>query len=132
VDRIRSDVKPQQPPFPVCVIDDDASLRTSITRLLAQRGHPVETFDSASAYLSHLPCACACRLLLDVTLPVIDGIELVRRLQQEGRHERVVLMSAGDDDALQRRIASLGAIELVRKPFAAEQLIEALSRAQPL
>jgi CheY-like chemotaxis protein len=70
--------------------------------------------------------------LVDVSMPEMDGIELVRRLQAAGRRDRVVFMSARDDEAVRRRIAELGAIELVRKPFVADDLMAALTRAEPL
>jgi two-component system, LuxR family, response regulator FixJ len=119
-------------PFDVCVVDDDASVRVSITRLLSERGHRVETFDSAAAFLARSADAGSCRLLLDVSMPGIDGIELARRLKWGGRREPVVFMSARDDDALRAAIAAVGPFELIRKPFAVEVLIAALNRAQPL
>ena len=116
----------------VCVVDDDASVRGSVTRLLSDHGYAVEAFDSALAFLEHEPCAPSCAVLIDVSMPGIDGIELVQRLRQAGRRERVVLMSARDDEATRRRIEALGAIELLRKPFVIDDVIAALGRAQPL
>jgi FixJ family two-component response regulator len=116
----------------VCVVDDDASLRTSVTRLLSELGFKVETFDSASAYLERASCHGACLLLLDVSMPGMDGVELVRVLRRAGRRDRVVLMSACDRDEVHRRIGELGVIEVVRKPFFSDELVAALMRAEPL
>jgi FixJ family two-component response regulator len=121
-----------QPRFAVCIVDDDASLRTSVMRLLSEHGYAVETFDSALAFLKHGEPSASCRLLLDVSMPEMDGFELVRRLRQAGRRDRVVFMSARDDDETRRLVAELGVTELIRKPFTVDDVIAALGRAQPL
>jgi|SRR5579862_1754765 len=121
-----------EPLFAVCVVDDDASVRTSTVRLLRELGYPAEAFDSAAAFLRRAPCSESCRLLLDVSMPTMDGLALARELQRDGRRERVVFMSADGTEGIRRRIAEFGAIELVRKPFVVEELIGALIHAQPL
>jgi FixJ family two-component response regulator len=121
-----------EPRFAVCVVDDDASLRTSVTRLLSEHGYTVDAYESGRAFLERGPGAGACLLLVDVSMPDMDGLELVRRLRQAGRLYHVVFMSARDDDETRQRIAELGAIELIRKPFTADDLIVALTRARPL
>jgi FixJ family two-component response regulator len=118
--------------FAVCIIDDDASLRSSVMRLLSEHGYDVEAFDSALAFLKHGQPNASCRVLLDVSMPEMDGFELVRQLRRAGRRDRVVLMSARDDDETQRLAAELGVTELIRKPFSIDDVVAALGRAQPL
>jgi FixJ family two-component response regulator len=116
----------------VCVVDDDVSVRASLERLLSQRGHPVETFDSASAFLRRAPGNAESCLLLDISMPAMDGIELARRLLRDRRPERVVFMSARDEDELSDGLQEFGVTEFVRKPFAPDKLLAAVARARPL
>lgn len=118
--------------FLVCIVDDDPSVRASLARLLGEHGYAVETFQSGSAFLERDQGTVPCRLLVDISMGEIDGIELVHQLQRAGRQDPVVFMSAHDDEITRRRIAQIGRIELLRKPFAADQVIAALARATPL
>jgi FixJ family two-component response regulator len=114
-----------------CVVDDDASIRTSLTRLLSEHGYRVEAFESALEFLRCAPDRGA-SLLIDVSMPDMTGIELARRLQCDRRTDRVVLMSARDDSETRRWIEELGPVEFVRKPFRPEDLLAALARARAL
>lgn len=118
--------------FVICVVDDDPSVRASLTRLLGEHGYVVETFESGAAFLQRDAGTVPCQLLLDVSMPEMDGIELVQQLRRAGRQHCVVFMSAHDDEITRRRIAQIGRIELLRKPFAVDQVIAALARATPL
>ena len=84
---------------PIYVIDDDASLRRSLKRLLTLSNRAVRTFESAEAFLLDLEklSTSGC-LIVDVELPGMSGLELVRRLTESGLLWPIVVMSASRDE----------------------------------
>jgi FixJ family two-component response regulator len=111
----------------VAVVDNDASMRVSLERLLAARGFGTELFASAEAFLGAASAADC--LLLDVHLDGMGGFELRRRLSSAGSRLPVIFMTAFDDDATRDEAASLGCVAYLRKPFAGHLLMEAIADA---
>ena len=68
----------------VLVVDDDRSVRKSLTRVLASAGYAVEAFASAREFLARPPHPGPCCLVLDVRMPGLTGLELQERLVAEG------------------------------------------------
>ncbi len=112
------------------IVDDDPSVRSSLTRLLRAEGTEPLGFATAEAFLEHLPQvtgpACA---LLDIGLPGRNGLELHARLQAL-RPEIAVVFLTGHGD-VPGAVASMkrGAVDFLLKPFDAATLIAAISRA---
>jgi DNA-binding NtrC family response regulator len=77
----------------VFVVDDDESVRTSLTNLLSTEDYSVEVFASAAQYLACIPHPGPACLVLDVRLPGLDGLALQRRLKEEGRMEQIVFIT---------------------------------------
>ncbi|WP_410706285.1 response regulator transcription factor [Bradyrhizobium sp. BWC-3-1] len=114
----------------VVVIDDDASLLKSVARLLARHGIESRTFASAEALLESDSVQTATCLLLDIHLGGISGIALQRRLAASGSKWPVIFMTASDDEATRNEAMDAGCIAYLRKPFAQDDLLNALSKAQ--
>lgn len=114
----------------VVVVDDDASLLKSVARLLARHGIESRTFASAEELLESDSVQTATCLLLDIHLGGISGIALQRRLAASGLKWPVIFMTASDDEATRNEVMGAGCIAYLRKPFAQDDLLNALSKTQ--
>jgi FixJ family two-component response regulator len=112
----------------IVVVDDDASVRSSLARLLASAGYEVRSYASARDLLAAGAGDAAC-LVLDVHLGGMSGFELDERLRAEGSLVPVVFITAQDDDATRARATRTGAGRYLRKPFDADALFGALDLA---
>jgi CheY-like chemotaxis protein len=107
--------------WPVCVIDDDVSIRKSIQRVLALNGLSVHTFASAEEFLAAPDITAGC-VVLDLQLPGMSGLELQKTMALSGRMLPVIAMSGSTDARLESEAMLLGARAFLRKPFEAEPL----------
>jgi two-component system response regulator FixJ len=112
----------------VHVVDDDEAIRDSLRLLLRASGFVVRTHDSASAFLALAPTLIGC-VLTDVSMPEIDGLELQRRLNEGGVRLPVIVMTGQADIPVAVRAMKAGAVDFLEKPFADEQLLEAVRHA---
>jgi FixJ family two-component response regulator len=113
----------------VFVVDDDASVRTALRRLIESAGHDVRTFGSAREFLETATYGASSCLVLDVRLPDLDGVELHRRLREKGELLPVIFMTGfGDIPASVRAIKS-GAVDYLSKPVSDETLLRAIDTA---
>ena len=110
----------------VAVVEDDASMLRSIQRLLAAHGFAVEGFPSAEAFLGRDPDRPLARVVVDIHLPGMSGLELRRRMTASGSALPVIFMTGIDNDAIEAAAIQLGCVAYLRKPFPAELLINAL------
>jgi two-component system response regulator FixJ len=111
------------------IVDDDASVRRSLTRWAKVSGYEVIAFASACAFLACDIDMAGCCLILDVGLPDIDGGEVKRRLIAKGRDLPTIFMSGLNDDEVAIALFGVGAPYVLRKPFdtaSLEAAIEAL------
>jgi FixJ family two-component response regulator len=113
----------------IAVIDDDASVRRALQRLLQSAGFTVETFATASEFLNAPYWAQTACLVLDIHLPGMSGFELQEYLAVSGVPIPIVFITALDDVSTRERVNSTGAAGYLRKPFDQDTLIEAISRA---
>ena len=110
----------------VFVVDDDAGVLKALSRVLRAEGWEVETFDSAEAFLARPnPAAPAC-LVLDVSLPGIDGLELQRRLAEAVDALPIVFMTGHGDIPMSVRAIKAGAADFLTKPVRAAALVAAV------
>ena len=120
----------------VHVIDDDAALRDSLTFLLGSAGLLTRSFESAQAFLQELASIEAGCVVTDVRMPGIDGLELLRLLQEMGKGLPVIVMTGHGDVPLAVKAMRLGAADFVEKPFEDEVMIDsvrsALTTSMPL
>jgi len=110
----------------VFVIDDDASIREAISRLLHAIGLTVRTFGSAREFLQHrLPDIPAC-LVLDVRLPGLSGLDLQREMVERGIHVPVIFITGHGDIPMSVQAMKAGAVEFLTKPFRDQDLLDAV------
>ena len=118
-----------QPQFKVHVVDDDASVRSALSRLFRAVGYAAETFDSAEAYLlAASPDDPGC-LVLDVMMPGMDGLTLQERMAERGLETPIVFISAHGDIPASVRAMKGGAVDFLEKPFDDEGLLGAVDSA---
>ena len=110
----------------VLVVDDEASIRESLERALRLEGFAVETADGGRAALAAVARQPPAVIVLDVTMPDLDGVAVLRRLRASGIDVPVCVLSARDD--VEDRVAGLqaGADDYLVKPFALEELFARL------
>jgi len=113
----------------VFVVDDDLSVRTAISRLLASVGLPVHAFASAAEFMAQLECSPAGCLILDVRMPGCSGLDLQRRLIDEGYELPVIFVSAHADVAVTVRAMRAGALQVFTKPFDDQALLDTVYEA---
>lgn len=113
----------------VAIVDDDASVRRSMDRLIRSFGYRTLTFGSGEEFLaSSAPQRASC-LLLDVRMPGMDGLAVQRRLSERGARIAIVFVTALASDEEERRAWSAGAVGFLRKPLGQKALREALDHA---
>lgn len=116
----------QDSPQIVFVVDDDASMREALSRLLNAVGLRAKTFGSAQEFLqSELPDVPGCAVL-DVRLPGLSGLDLQREMVERGIHVPVVFITGHGDIPMSVQAMKAGALEFLTKPFRDQDLIDAV------
>ena len=120
-----------EPPAPpaVYVIDDDASVRRSLGRLLNLTPWPVRTFDSGEAFLAELDYLSPGCLVIDIQLGGMSGLDLLAHMKTARPAWPAIAMSASDIDSTRSEALRLGARAFLRKPFDAQSLRDAIALA---
>jgi FixJ family two-component response regulator len=113
----------------IAVIDDDASVRRALQRLLQSAGFTVETFATAREFLEADNWAQTDCLVLDVHLPGMSGLQFQDYLAASGVSIPIVFITAYDDVSTRERVNRAGAVGYLRKPFDQDTLIAAIRRA---
>lgn len=113
----------------VFVVDDDPSVRKSLSRLLAQAGYTVEGFASAREFLTRASSAGPGCLVLDVRMPGLTGIELQATLAAAGHRMPIVFVTGHVDVPTTVRAMKAGAVDLLTKPIDRAALLAAITRA---
>lgn len=113
----------------VFLVDDDESVRTSLSRALKKRGFPVLTFESALRFLDEYDPDLPGCLVLDYELPGLDGLELQKRLVKDGVAIPIIFISGhgGVPESVQAMKA--GAVDFLEKPFRQHLLVECIETA---
>jgi FixJ family two-component response regulator len=112
----------------ISIVEDDDSLRLALVGLLRSLGHEARGFGSAEQFLEHFKGDDAC-LISDIHLPASSGFEMVRRLREGGDTTPVIFITAREEERWAREAAASGALCLLRKPFATQDLLDCLDRA---
>jgi FixJ family two-component response regulator len=112
----------------VFVVDDDVSVRESLQLLVGTTGWQPETFASAPEFLSRPRATVPCCLVLDVSLPGLNGLELQRQLAE--RTDMPIIFITGHGDVpMSVQAMKAGAVEFLTKPFKYDVLLEAIRGA---
>jgi DNA-binding NtrC family response regulator len=119
---------PEDNPF-VFVVDDDRSIRESLSHLIRSVGLNVQTFASAHAFLtSPRPDAPSC-LVLDVQLPGLSGLDLQRELAKDDVQIPIIFITGHGDIPMTVRAMKAGAVEFLTKPCRDDDLLDAIEQA---
>jgi two-component system response regulator FixJ len=113
----------------VHLIDDDEDVRRALAFLLGTAGLAVKVYASAPAFLSAFKDAPNSVVLSDVRMPDMDGLELLRRLQEAASSCPVIIMTGHADVPMAVQAMKLGAVDFIEKPFADETLLTAIETA---
>jgi FixJ family two-component response regulator len=113
----------------VFVIDDDASMRSAISRLLAAVGIDVRTFTSAQEFLSTKLADVPGCLVLDVRLPGLSGLDLQKEMVARGIHYPIIFVTGHGDIPMSVQAMKAGAVEFLTKPFRDQDLLDAITQA---
>jgi len=114
----------------VFVVDDDTSVRKSLSRLLHSGGYATEAFASATEFLAngrhqqHPAC-----LVLDVRMPGLTGLDLQERLNNLKSTLAIIFITGHGDIPMSVRAMKSGAVDFLPKPFGDTQLLAAVARA---
>ena len=113
----------------VFVVDDDISVRKSLESLIDSAGWQPETFPSAQAFLRRPRVLGPSCLILDVSLPDLDGLELQKRVASERTDMPIIFISGYGDVPITVRAMKAGAVEFLTKPLAGDVLVSAIQQA---
>jgi len=108
----------------IAIVDDDASVRRALQRLVESAGYTVQTFASAREFLDWLPQGQAACLVLDVHMNGMSGFDLQRRLAVP-----VIFITAHNDARTLARIKKAKAAGHLRKPIDEQAVLNAIRRA---
>jgi FixJ family two-component response regulator len=121
---------PMQAALPVVfVVDDDISVRESLELLIQNEGWQVETFASAHEFLDRQRAAIPSCLILDVSLPGLNGLDLQERVATEQTQMPIIFLTGHADIPMTVRAMKAGAVEFLTKPFSDEVLLNAIRQA---
>ena len=121
-------VKLQQQPI-VFVVDDDVSVRESLELLIQFAGWQPEIFASAEEFLVHPRTVTPSCLVLDVSLPDLNGLELQKLIASERTDMPIIFITGHGDVPMSVQAMKAGAVEFLTKPFDDEVLLSAIRHA---
>jgi len=113
----------------VFVVDDDASVRDSLRRLISSVGFRVEVFPTAQAFLRARRADTPGCLVLDVRLPGLSGLDLQRELADTDAALPIIFLTGHGDIPMSVRAMKAGAVEFLTKPFREQDLLDAIRSA---
>jgi FixJ family two-component response regulator len=115
-------------------VDDDASVRKSLDRLLSSVGYRVQTFETAREFLARptAPGDGPQCLILDIRMPGVNGLDLQMSLRSSGVNIPIIFSTGFGDVASSVRAMKVGAIDFLTKPIDEEELLAAVERGLTL
>jgi len=113
----------------VFVVDDDASVRKGLGRLLRSAGFDAEVFGSAEALLQQVPRGGPGCLVLDVHMPGLNGLELQAELSDRGIHIPIIFITGQGDIPMSVKAMKAGAVDFLPKPFEVDALLSVVESA---
>lgn len=113
----------------VFVVDDDASVRKSLARLVKAAGYETETFASVRDFLDRRPYDGPCCLVLDVRMPGLTGLDLQDALRAAGQRLAIVFITGYRDVSVSVKAMKGGAVDFLTKPVDEGTLLRAIEQA---
>ena len=108
----------------IALVDDDKNILTSVAMLMEQEGYAVRTFTDGAAALAALTASPPDIAILDIKMPRMDGMELLRRLRQKLDALPVIFLTSKDEEIDELMGLGAGADDYIRKPFSQRLLLE--------
>jgi FixJ family two-component response regulator len=113
----------------IWLLDDDASMLRALGRLLKAASFSVEKFNHPIAFLSRLKQAICQVAVIDVWMPVMNGLEVQACLIENSPATRIIFMSGRDDPLVRQTALDAGAVGFLSKPFEDEALVQLIHKA---
>jgi len=113
----------------VFIVDDDASVLRSLQRLLRSAGWTTEAYDSAEEFLRVRDRGAAGCVILDLAMPGLDGLEVQRRLVEEGMALPIIFLTGRSDPPTIVRAMRAGATNFLCKPIDGDRLLASVAEA---
>jgi len=114
---------------PVCVVDDDASVRRSLSRLLDSDGWKVQCFERGEDFIAYAHEHLVSLAMVDMRMPGIDGMEVLSLLRNFSPATRTIIITASDDEGIREAAMKHGAAAFLSKPLEDWELLAAMHRA---
>jgi len=118
-----------EPDAIILVVDDDVSVREALRGLIRSAGLRVETFATAEEFLAHPPPDAPGCLVLDIGLPDLSGLDLQKRMAEINLEIPIVFITGHGDVPTSVQAMKAGALEFLTKPFADQDLLDAIQQA---
>lgn len=113
----------------IAVLDDEPEMRKALRRLLNGRGYRVEEYQGGEAFLRTLDSQLPDCLLLDLHMPGINGLDVMRTIDAHHHAIPVIVITAHDEPGTAERVHKLGAAAYLKKPVDREDLLAAIASA---
>ena len=113
----------------VYVLDDDASVRSSLERLVRSVGLEVQSFASAVDFLDHVRADRPSCVVLDVRMPGISGLDLQESLSAAGRAAPMIFITGHGTVPMSVRAMRAGAVNFLQKPYEDQEILDSIHQA---
>jgi len=113
----------------IWLLDDDVSMLKALGRLMTSAGLIAEKFSDPIAFLARLEQATCRVAVLDVWMPVMNGLEVQACLRRDSPETRIIFMTGRDDPSVRQTAVDAGAFAFLRKPFEDEVLVKVVHKA---
>jgi len=111
----------------VHIVDDDESVRKGLMRLMRSAGIESRAYENAACFLAEVRNDAHACILMDITMPHMNGLELAAQLKQKNITMPTIAISARDDDDARQTARAMGVRFFLRKPVDDQALIDAIS-----
>jgi FixJ family two-component response regulator len=116
--------------FTVYLVDDDDGVLKALSRLLRVKGYDVQAFNSPLEFLSKRDATVPACVILDITMPGLDGLNLQQELSSDASLHPVIFLTGTGDIPTSVRAMRAGALDFLTKPVSEDDLVRAIARAQ--
>lgn len=115
-------------PAKILVVDDDASTRTLLELILSSGGHEITLLNDGREALAYLKTNTPDLIVIDVNMPILDGIEVCSRIKKLPRFKKipVIVLTSMNDAATRVRAIDVGASEIVYKPLTGKNFLRTI------
>jgi FixJ family two-component response regulator len=114
----------------IWLLDDDVSMLRALGRLLGSAGFSVEKFNDPAAFLSRLDQARCQVAILDVWMPVMNGLEVQALLNENSPETQIIFITGRDDPSVRQTALDAGAFAFLAKPFEDDVLVNTIHEAR--